>query len=152
MSKSWPLNWFYFVIEKPKECRLQECTSYCQSFHLQLLTKNLHNNMIMKWFSLSSVVIRLCFLFFIFLLNHDSAESSSSRAVRFSPTHSKKRVKWFLFLTAGLHIHGDEVLSLSRLWVAWVFCRQELGVEEAGDTEKKSSPKTHSTQHICGRE
>lgn len=52
-----------------------------------------------------------------------------------------------LFLTAGLHIHGDEVLSLSWLWVAWVFCRQKLEVEEAVDTEKRSSL---SIQYVGG--
>lgn len=50
-----------------------------------------------------------------------------------------------LFLMAGLHIHGDEVLSLSWLWAAWVQCRQELGVEEdAGGAEKKSSLQPHA--------
>lgn len=43
-----------------------------------------------------------------------------------------------LFLTVGLHIHGDEVLSLSWLWVVWAFCRQELEVEEAVDSEKRT--------------
>lgn len=56
-----------------------------------------------------------------------------------------------LFLTPGLHIHGDEVLSLSWLWVAWVVCRQGPGVVEAGDTEKKSSLKhTPHKTHVGG--
>lgn len=54
-----------------------------------------------------------------------------------------------LFLTIGLHIHGDEVLSLSWLWEAWALCRQELEVEEAGDTEERSSLK-HSPHYDVG--
>ncbi|KAG7245389.1 hypothetical protein INR49_010840 [Caranx melampygus] len=61
--------------------------------------------------------------------------SSSSSSSSFFCSASK------FVLTKSLHIHGDAVLSLGWLWAAWVFCRQELEVEEAGDTEKRNSLK-----------
>lgn len=96
--------------------------------HLQLPRPNTYH-------TLSCLIISACYnkmpvislsnYAFLFFFKSLFLITTHWRGSMLSSPHSKERVKWFLFLTAGLHIHGDEVLSLSGLWVAWAFCRQE---------------------------
>lgn len=50
---------------------------------------------------------------------------------------------------AGLHIHGDKVLSLSWLRAAWVLCGQEPGAAEAAGGAEKRGAARNGLHAMC---